>query len=96
MTEKNHSQFLEHVQKYCELYPEVAPYVTNYVAKGLTATLKRTNDRACDMEAALMFAVQKRAKNIGDVFISEKLNFWKDDLRMNWGAWEGYLKEIKK
>jgi hypothetical protein len=79
----DHSAFLAGIESYIRKHPEAAAYVQDSVAKGITASLQRTLERAADMEVALAIALARRYKNSDDIILS-KLEKWHDRSAVNW------------
>lgn len=85
MTNPSHDAFFRYVAEYVEKHPTVAPHVGKAVEHGLSSALMKTNQRAADMEVALMFAlVGKRAGSQHRWFIAEKLRKWAGQTALNW------------
>lgn len=78
-----HDSFLRSVAQYVENHPEVAARVTEFVTYGLQEALKQSNERAADMEVALVAATEKHFKNRKQL-IHSKLMKWKGKTSMNW------------
>ncbi len=70
-----HQGFLLSVKEYIAKNPEVAPYVTEFIAAGIQAALKESNERAMDMECALVGALEMKGKK-GREFTLGKLKKW--------------------
>lgn len=72
--------------------PELAAYLPDYVALGLRNAVRQANERAADMEVALVAMSDRRLKN-GKELMKQKLAKWRGKTAMNW---DDLLKEPKK
>lgn len=77
-------QFLQHVKLYIESDPEAAAHVADFVQAGLTAALRKTNERAADMEIVMSVLAARRFKD-GDALVLAKLQKWEGQTSLNWG-----------
>ena len=79
----SHDTFFRYVAEYIEMNPTVAPHVAHAVEHGLSEALKKSNQRAADMETALVFALEPKRKQ-HRFFIAEKLRKWEGKTALNW------------
>lgn len=78
-----HAGFLKGVQEYIGANPEVAPYVTEFIAAGISAALAVSNERAMDMECALVGLLNMRGKE-GKKLTLDKLKKWDGKSSIPW------------
>lgn len=83
MSDFLHYDFLNYVKGYITKHPEVGAVVSDYVAAGITEALKESNQRALDMEVALVAATAVRYKN-ANALILDKLKKWQGKTAIRW------------
>lgn len=76
-------EFLKLVQLYVESDPEVAAHVADFVQAGLSAALRKSNERAGDMEIVVSVLAARRFKD-GDALVLSKLKKWEGQTSINW------------
>lgn len=76
-------EFLAFVRAYVAENPQVAAHVANFAQAGLNEALSKANERASDMEVALVAATAKRLKG-GDSVILGKLKKWEGKTSCRW------------
>lgn len=79
----NREVFLASVRSYIEEDPEAAAYVANYVQAGLRSALKEANQRAADMEVALVALATPRYQGKDDL-VKSKLAKWQGKTSLDW------------
>lgn len=85
MYKGEHEAFLFRVQEYVSEHPDVAPMVTDFIRRGIQQALQETQQRACDMETCLVWALNPRM-NGAMAGIVEKLLKWKNKSAMRWDS----------
>lgn len=88
----NRDEFLAVVRHHIEANPEDAAYVSDHVAHGLNAALKRSNERAADMEVALAVSLAKRWPKRVELILN-KLVQWNGNSALRW---DDTIKQLKK
>lgn len=79
-----HAEFLEGVKSYISDNPEASAYVSEFVAAGVSAALSSAQERAADMEIALMaVAVMKKGADATRLY-KDKLKKWEGKTSLNW------------
>lgn len=76
-------QFCELVAQRITVDPEIAGYLPQYISSGIRNALRQANERAADMEIALVAMSNARLKNGRDL-MREKLTKWEGKTAINW------------
>jgi hypothetical protein len=88
----NKDEFLALVKNHVSEHPEDAAYVSDYVSAGLGIALRKSNERAADMEVALAVTLTKRYP--GRVkLVLHKLKQWNGHSALRW---DDTIKELEK
>lgn len=83
MNLEKHRPFLNSIKDYCANNPEISPYITDFIAQGINEALLKANERATDMEIALLSVIVKRFKN-SDFLVLDKLKKWNGKTSLRW------------
>lgn len=83
MTIDEHQDFLLRIEKYVEEHPEVVPYISDYVSRGLRVALNIIQEKALDMECALVGALELKGAN-GKALLYKKLKKWNGRSHVDW------------
>jgi len=86
-----HSEFYLYVRSYIEKHPECGAYVSSYVAEGIERARQSDMQRACDMESALLVALNRHKET--DFIILDKLQKWEGRTAINFAS---TIEELKK
>jgi len=86
-----HYAILNAVRKYVEKNPDCAPLIQESISTGIRDALSESNNRATQMEIALMMAVQRITKT-GKELIIQKLESLNGKTSLNW---ETTISELK-
>lgn len=85
MYQGEHDKFLFMVQDYITEHPDAAPMVTDFIRRGIQQALQQTQERACDMEVALTFALNPKMKG-ATTSIIEKIMKWNGKSALAWDS----------
>lgn len=80
-----HSKFLGYVRDYIKNNPEVSPYVTEFISQGISAALRESQERAGDMECALLGMVDM-PKRTGMRLALDKIKKWNGKSSLKWDS----------